>query len=279
MIPHILTVGHACLDIIHMVPKIPKPNTKIATTDLNITIGGNAANAAAALCDLGAKADLCTVFGTDGHPFTRILLALLRARNVGTDDCRYQDNTASSSSTIMVTPDGERAIMNWKADSIRDAISVPQDISKYAMVMADTYRLPMVNQVFAMTRERNIPTMLDVDIPFKDINEIPNADHVWFSQEAWATHRMSLEELQGKFGGIVGITDGYRPVVWLDHNGQKHYMTPPRVDAKNTLGAGDVFRARLALGICLKEDLIYSVERACYAACDHITNNELTKII
>lgn len=275
----ILAVGHACLDIVHLVPTIPKLNEKIASSSVAIQVGGNAANAATSICDLGASADLCTVLGSEHHPFTRILLALLRERGVGINHCKFDNDQPSPNSTIMVLPDGERSIMNWQSDEIKSAISLPSSLDNYCMVTADAYRLPMVRKIFAMAHGSNIPTMIDIDGVIDDIGIVPSADHIWFSQEAWQCHRIPLVDLQSRFKGIVGITNGALPVAWTDSSHVIHYITPPPIVAINTLGAGDVFRARLALGICIGEDIKSSVSAACVTAGEHITGHQLSRIV
>jgi sugar/nucleoside kinase (ribokinase family) len=275
MIPKILTVGHACLDIIHMVPRIPLPNTKVSSKDVKISIGGNAANAAVALQQMGANADLCTIVGSESHPFTRILISLLISNGVGINWCYYDETEPCSNSTIMVTPDGERTIMNWQGPNVKSLVTVPSTLNNYQMILGDTYRLPLVQSVFQEAKKYNIPTMLDVDAVFDDIDELPRANHVWFSQEAWRNHKIPLDQLQEKFGGIVGVTDGDRPVVWMGPDKSRNYFCPPQVVAINTLGAGDVFRARLGLGICLGENTLTAVQNACDAASNHITNKPL----
>lgn len=279
MIPKILAVGHSCLDIVHSLSEIPAPNIKVPSSKVEVQVGGNAANEAVALCDLGASADLHTVLGRDSHPFTRILLALLKSRGVGTGHCCFDETQDCPSSTIMVLPDGERAIMNWQSNEIRSAIPSPISLQGYSMVVADTYRLPMVRSVFSAASRIGIPTMIDVDDPLPDIGMIPSTDHVWFSHEAWRRHRIPIQDLQARFGGVVGITDGHRPVTWVGRDRVVRYHQPPSVKAINTLGAGDVFRARLALGICIGEALDKSIESACITACEHIMGMQLTRAI
>lgn len=279
MIPKILAVGHSCLDIVHSLPEIPAPNIKVPSAKVDVQVGGNAANEAVALCDLGAHADLHTILGRDSHPFTRILLALLKSRGVGTKLCLFDETQDCPSSTIMVLPDGERAIMNWQSNEIRSAIPSPIALDGYAMIVADTYRLPMVRSVFCSAAGAGIPTMIDVDDPLPDIGMIPAAGYVWFSHEAWRRHRIPIKDLQARFGGVVGITDGHRPVTWVGNDGVVRYHQPPAVNAINTLGAGDVFRARFALGVCMKESIERSIEQACIAACEHITGMQLTRAI
>lgn len=271
MTVNILTVGHACLDIVHRVPQIPVPNTKVDSKEVSIIIGGNAANCASALKELGADADLCTVLGSEDHPFTRILISLLRSHGVGTKLCIFDNTQPGASSTIMVLDDGERAIVNWQGHELKNAISLPASVKGYSMVQGDAYRLPMVRQVFAMAHAAGVPTMLDVDGPIDDIGLIPRADYIWFSHEAWRKQRIPLADLQQRFSAVIGITDGDRPVSWIGKDGVVQYHQPPSVVPRNTLGAGDVFRARLGLGICLGEPLHQAVAQACDTACRHIT--------
>jgi sugar/nucleoside kinase (ribokinase family) len=137
----------------------------------------------------------------------------------------------------------------------------------------------MVKKIFAKASSRGIPTMLDIDSPVVDIGSMPCADHVWFSREAWRKHRIPIKDLQARFGGVVGITDGDRPVTWCDQTGKIYYHTPPHVKATNTLGAGDVFRARMALAICIGASVEDAVPMACLSACEHITGKQLTKVL
>lgn len=278
MKPRILTVGHACLDIVHRVGKIPKPNTKVDSREVLIQIGGNAANCAKTLSEIGATVDLCTVLGSEDHPFTRILVSLLRSHGIGTSFCAFDNTQPGPSSTIMVLDDGERAIVNWQGDSIKGAVSTPSRIGDYGMVMGDAYRLPMIRQVFSMASSAGVPTMIDVDGPVDDVGVIPRADYIWFSYEAWKRQRIPLADLRSRFDAVVGITDGDRPVSWIDREGVIRYYQPPSVVAVNTLGAGDAFRARFGVGICIGETIEQAVAGACETACEHITMKPLTRI-
>lgn len=276
---NMLTVGHACLDIVHHVPRIPSPNNKIDSQSVQIQIGGNAANCAAALAELGANADLCTVLGSEDHPFTRILVSLLRASGIGIGHCRFDVDHPCPNSTIMVTGDGDRTIVNWQGSQIRSSIALPDDINQYSMVMGDNYRLPMVRMVFAMAEKAGIPTMLDIDGPVDDIGSIPRADYMWFSHEAWRKHRIGLPDLRNRFGSTVGVTNGGNLVNWIDKDGTVRSHQPPVIVPINTLGAGDVFRARLGIELCLGRPIEQAVRLACLSAGDHVTLKPLTRIM
>lgn len=268
----ILTVGHACLDIVHTVPRIPGPNTKVDSHDLMIQIGGNAANCARTISNLGIRVDLCTVLGSEDHPFTRILVSLLRSHGIGMETCRFDNTQPCPSSTIMVTPDGERSIVNWQGESLRNSVSLPSTVKGYSMLHVDTYRLPMAKQVLEMARADGVASILDVDAPPDDVGMIPRADYVWFSHEAWKKHRIPLRDLHRRFNAVVGVTNGPQAVLWIDQSGTEHGYDPPRVVALNTLGAGDVFRASFGLSIARGKSIHDAVEQACVSACDHISN-------
>ena len=78
---------------------------------------------------------------------------------------------------------------------------------------------------------------------------------------------------------FIGITNGGQPVTWIGMDGVVRSYLPPPTVAVNTLGAGDVFRSRLAIGVCLGESLDDAVPGACVSACEHITEKPLTRLI
>jgi sulfofructose kinase len=280
MIPHILTVGHACLDIVHRVPRLPIADEKISSTDMDMQIGGSAGNTAAALVLLGANADLCTVLGNPTRLTTHMLVTLLQEQGIGLD-CTYIDRVACPVSTIFVVPNGDNAITSYQPSAVCEAVHTPKDITRYDAVLGDTYRLPMVRAVFDAARSVNKLTMLDVDTAVDNLSDLPQADHVWFSHAAWSSLDASdrdLAKLQSHFGGVVGVTNGPDAVRWIDINKHQLEHLPPQTDVSSTLGAGDVFRAALALETCRGHVLADAVATACTAASQHISNTPFTRI-
>lgn len=84
--------------------------------------------------------------------------------------------------------------------------------------------------------------------------------------------------VRSHFGGSVGTTDGPNKVVWIDGTGTIGEFSPPAVRADSTLGAGDVFRAALAIGLCRGFDLAMSVPMACASAGQHISGKPLSRL-
>ena len=277
MTAQILTVGHACIDVVYHVDALPNSNEKVAADKFDIGIGGNAANVAAALCDFGVGADLCTVLGSWDHPLTRVLLSLLTSKGIATSHVEFDESVDSSVSTVMVTPNGDRTIVNFTDKKLQSAISIPNDLSRYKMVLGDSYRLPMVSKVFQQAKTVGVKTMLDVDLPIS-LDNLPPCDYVWFSGDAIKGLECDLSTLQSYFGGIVGVTMGAMPVHWVGPDHTVKMFTPKPIKVKNTLGAGDVFRARFAWETCNGTPIELAVARACESAGEYISQGQLSKL-
>lgn len=277
MTAQILTVGHTCIDIVYHVDSLPNLNEKIPASKFEIEIGGNAANVAAALCDFGSSADLCTVLGSWSHPFTRVLISLLTSKGIGTKNVEYEESVDSSVSTIMITPNGDRTIINYTDIKLQSAVSIPANVTSYKMILGDSYRLPMVSKVFQQAKSAGIKTMLDVDLPIP-LDNLPACDYVWFSGDAMKGLNSDLPKLQSYFGGIVGVTMGSLPVRWVGPDHTVKMFNPKPITVKNTLGAGDVFRARFAHEICKDTPIDIAVECACESAGEYISIGQLSRL-
>lgn len=271
----VLAVGHAGVDFVHGVTDHLNPNTKLDSVFSNIQLGGSAANVAVALKDLGADVTVCTVLGNKTDPVTVLFEKLLAAKDVDLV-CKYIDTAATANSLITVLPNGDRAITSYQPIEIVQEWFVDIDVSQYDVVLGDSYRLPLVSNIFELAQSLSIPTMLDVDKSVAPTDTLPYATHVWFSYEAWQAFDMArLQQLS-----VMGVTNGENPVIWLEPNSSVFQsFTPRSVNVKNSLGAGDVFRASLALQLLMGKPLATAIECACESAGEHISGKRLTKII
>ncbi len=277
----ILTVGNACVDFVHTVPDHLTPKLKIDSYTSNVQLGGSAANVAVALKALGADVTVCTILGNKSGLITKIFCDLLKQKQIELI-CEHVQSSDTANSLITVLPDGNRSIAHHAADDIINSKNVDVDVSQYDMILADTYRLPLVNKIFDLAKKASIPTMLDVDKPISKIDNMPVATQVWFSQEAWQNfdNLDYLENLQQIENSLIGVTDGENPVIWLEPTSSVFQSYKPKsVSVVNSLGAGDVFRASLALQLCMNIPLTVAIERACESAGEHISGKTLTKII
>ena len=277
----ILTVGHACVDFVHGVTDHLNPNIKLDSRYSNIQLGGSAANVAVALKELGADVTVCTVLGNTNDRCTGIFENMLAAKGINLV-CKYVETATTPNSLITILPNGERAITSYQPKGVVEENAVDVDISQYDMILGDSYRLPLVSKIFNLAKNSSIATMLDVDKDIQNITKLPTATYTWFSYEAWSflkEQQRDLKYLYKVFGSVVGFTQGSEPVNWIDSDGFIKKYKPKTVNVTNSLGAGDVFRASLALQLCMNKSLPVAIERACDSAGEHISGNTLTKII
>lgn len=280
MTKRILAAGHTCLDVVHYVPTMPTPDIKVSSNRLIVQLGGNAANVAVALIELGADADLCCVLGSRYDPVTDTILTLARSRNIGLD-CGFLESECSPISSVMILPNGDRALTSYQPQAITDAVCDIPTITQYDMVHGDSYRLPLIKKVFEEARKHKVPTMLDVDKAVKTLYDLPKSNYVMFSNEAFTAMNYTekdLISLQEYFGGVVGYTAGADLIRYADNSGVYHYQPTLIEHPVNTLGAGDTYRAALALHLCFDKDIHTAIKLACNSAYEHILEKKLTTI-
>lgn len=270
----ILSVGHVCADLIYYSNTIPSLNNKVSCEQAEIVLGGNAANVARTLKELGAEVDLCSVVGNQHHPYTQLIVSFLNDYGVNHDYLKYKDTLATPSSIIIVNDKGERTVIYHQSEEIKKKISLPVDYD-YDFVCADNHRLPMVTEIFAAARMHNISTMLDIDAPIETLEKYPQADYVWLSYETYAACNESIIALQRHFGGVVGYTNSEDEICWIEKGETRTYQ-PDSIQAVNTLGAGDVFRARFAVEIVSGAAVEQAVESASLTAARHCQNLPIT---
>lgn len=276
----ILAAGHTCLDVVHFVPTMPTPDIKVPSDRLTVRLGGNAANVAVALIELGADADLCCVLGSRYDPITDTILTLARSRNIGLD-CGFIESESSPVSSVWILPNGDRVLTSYQPKAVIDATCEIPSMSQYDMVHGDSYRLPLVKQVFREARKHKVPTMLDVDRAVDDVYDLPPSTYTIFSKEAFTAMNLTEKDLiplQKHFGGVVGYTAGADLIRYADATGVYHFKPKLVENPVNTLGAGDTYRAALAMHLCYGKDIHTAIKLACNSAYEHILEKTLTTI-
>ena len=249
----ILCTGIATQDFVFGVDKMPDRATKYRARQFACGGGGSAANYAASIARLGGTVGLVSRLGEDS--IGDGIVAELVGDGV---DCRFIKRFAghqSSLSAIVVDPQGERMIILYMDNELPvTAEWVPDLPPDTVAVLADS-RWPQGNLVMLQrARAMGIHAILDGDLPGVSVEAIKTATMVAFSSEGLAasTSETSLEAGLRKAAtwsdATMIVTQGGDGVSWLDQ-GQFHHMPAYRVDAVDTLGAGDVFHGALALAV------------------------------
>ena len=262
MAKHLLCVGHIALDLIFSVSEFPDHPTKTPAHRHHRGVGGMSGNAAVALARLGAQVDFCGPVGDDdtADVFERVL----RREGVGIGALRRIRGASSSVSSIIVDQHGERMIFNAKGS----ALDLPGPFDSSALdgidfVLVDPRCPAWAEAALLEARRRGIPSMLDGELsPRADLQRlVPLADWRVFSERgllAWQDgepEALLLQLAAQDRSRRVVRTLGAQGVQWCDAQGRLQQM--PAVDAGpvvDTLGAGDVFHAALALALAEGQD-------------------------
>lgn len=251
----IVTAGVAVVDFVFYVDEMPRRVEKYRARDAGITGGGCAANAAVAIARLGGDVLLSTRLGDD--QVGDMIISGLEADGV---DCSLAHRFAgrrSSFSSVFVDRHGERQIVNYRdqalsmsADWLEAALPKHFDVA-----LADTRWPEGAAALLAAARERGLPGVLDAEAPIREAETaFSQASHLAFSAQGlrdWAGHddlETALDDAARQTGAFVCVTDGARGVGWR-HGEETGFEPAFRIEAMDTLGAGDVWHGAFALGL------------------------------
>jgi len=254
---HILCAGIAVVDQIFRVAAFPRPEVKTQASAFDIVNGGNAANAAVAIAHLGGRASFAGPLGGPAgvDAVGDTYLALAARENIDCTHCMRVDGVPSPLSAICIDGRGERAIVNYRDDGLMAARPADTEamLAGVDAVIADNRFPAFVRDVCTAALRRGIPTVLDADEPRQDSNDLLTlVSHVVFSAEglratAGTDHLgRALIDVSKQTSAFLAVTDGANDVLWLD-NGELRQIPAFKVDAVDTLGAGDTFHGIFTL--------------------------------
>jgi sulfofructose kinase len=254
--PLIVCVGTAVLDQIFRVEALPTAPGKHFASAYREVGGGPAANAAVTITRLGGRAVLWARVGADANGGR--IVADLAAAGVDVTGVRRVDGAVSGVSAVIVDRRGERMIVNHSDPALDpDAAWLPTpSLSQAAAVLADVRWERGLVAAFAAARERNLLAILDADSVPEAIDPAPYqaATHVLFSEPALAQFsgessvENGLRAAARRVGGWIGMTAGERGSFFLERDRIGH-VPAFRVQAVDTLAAGDVFHGAFALAL------------------------------
>lgn len=250
----LLFIGIAVLDYVFSVDALPVAPVKYRARALDVVGGGLAANAALAAARLGADVSLATRLGDD-LPAAEIV-AGLEANGVDCALARHFSGRRSPVSAVFLNPAGERMIMNHADPEMPDDIGwLPSALpSGTAAVLGDIRWDEGARYLFGLARRAGIPAVLDVDRAPRDPALLDAATHVALSMQALGEisgegdARAGLEKLARRHGGWLAVTAG-ADGVWFTESGAIAHEPAFKIDAVDTLAAGDVWHGALALAL------------------------------
>ena len=177
----------------------------------------------------------------------------LTGEGVSTESLLCADGLATSRSSVLVGPDGERTIVNHRDPRLFDNLPALPEPFSYDAALADTRWPRAAERILHAARTAGRPAVLDAEMPIAPATgALEAASHIAFSEQGladWAgtaDQPSALARAARRFGAWVCVTRGAAPV--LVHDGVAPSEVPAfAVEAVDTLGAGDVWHGAFAL--------------------------------
>ncbi len=249
----VLCVGHASYDLVFSIDHHPTPDEKIIANDFIGCGGGPASNAAVTVAKLGFKAAFAGYLGHDiyGEKHYHELLEY----GVNTH-LILRGSSPTPLSTILVKPNGNRALINYKGKTQSlpaKAINFSSITTK--VVLFDGHEphisLPLLKQL----KQQDIPTILDAgSVHEGTIALINDVDYLVCSEKfaiQFAGNEVKALARLAQLSKVVVITLGDKGLIW--QSGQNSGSLPAfKINAIDTTGAGDAFHGAFAAAVASK---------------------------
>jgi sugar/nucleoside kinase (ribokinase family) len=272
--PAILCAGIAVQDIVWRVTEFPPPGGKAMTGEFVVVSGGCAVNAAIAVARLGGRAHYAGPLGHPADSISNQLIDQMTREGIGTLGVVRVPEATAPVSGIMVDGTGERMIVTYRDKRIESArVSDPDRlVANVSLLLADNRFPNFVRPICEAARRRGIPVVLDADRPTVEDDPlflIPT--HIIFSSECLRATTgqkdlaVGLQRMTSWTDAFLAVSDGPGAVLFMAGDTVRQ-MPVFKVDAIDTLAAGDVFHAGIALAIAEGADPVSAMRFGAAAA-------------
>jgi sulfofructose kinase len=246
----VLCVGHACYDLVFSVPKHPAADEKIFANQLVSCGGGPAANAAVAIALLGFKSAFAGYLGTD--IYGELHQQELHRYGVDTQWI-IRATQATPLSIVMVKPNGQRALINYKGQT-QPLAATALDFSALQpkVILFDGHEPYLSMPLADYARKQGIPTVLDAgSVHDGTLAMMGKVDYLVCSEKFAEQFTGDPERMLARLARVaptVVITLGERGLIWR-HQQQQGRLAAFPVTAIDTTGAGDAFHGAFAAAL------------------------------
>jgi ribokinase len=260
----IVIVGSITMDLVTRTPRIPAIGQTLIGTGFETTPGGKGANQAVAAARLGYRVAMVAKVGDDSYG--PALIENLRRSGVETAGMT-QVSGSSGLAPMFVADDGLNAIVvvpgaNGKMD--RATVDSHADLIRSAGMVLCQLEIPMdtLSYTLAFCVDAGVPVMLD-PAPAAELPEAAWNQVAWFTpNETEAAHyvgdgsdpEVTARRLLAKgLGGVVLKRGGEGAYVAVA-GGKAEWVKPFKVDAIDTVAAGDCFNGAFAVALLERKD-------------------------
>ena len=246
----VLCVGHASYDLIFTVNDHPKSDEKVFANDFFGCGGGPAANAAVQIARLGGTSAFAGYLGNDLYGEKHLHEFVESGVDVS---LIIRGDLPTPLSTIIVKPDGERCLINYKGQTqplLESAIDFSSITSKVILLDGHEPHISMALTDYA--KKYNIPVVLDAgSLNPSTLALLSKVDYAVcsekFALQFTGDVDVALQEISGMAPTVV-ITLGEKGLIWKKGNKQGR-LKALSIEAIDTTGAGDAFHGAFAFGV------------------------------
>lgn len=244
----LLCVGVATLDIVNRVARYPDEDSEVRAIAQAQRLGGNAANTASVLAQLGVR----TSWVGNLAPAAEFIARSFARHGV---DCsaavRVAGGVTPTSYITLSAANGSRTIVHYRdlpEYSADDFVRL--DLAPFDRVHFEGRAVDQLGSMLRHARMQAVPASLEVEKPRPGIEDLFGyADLLLFSHD-YARARGFVDAiglLRSLPGGIrATCTWGAQGAWGLDRDGRLlHQPAPPLAQVVDTVGAGDVFNAAM----------------------------------
>ncbi len=271
----VLCAGHASYDLIFNVDSHPGADQKVFANNLISCGGGPAANAAVTVSRLGYSAAFCGYLGNDLYGDKHY--SELQTEQINTQLVQRR-NSPTPLSTILVKPDGQRTLINYKGDTLpleSGLIDYPPMQPK--VMLFDGHEPEISQELMQLAKAKAIPTILDAGSVHDGTRSLMHQVEFLVCSEKFAMQyagdvHLALQQLT-EHCPVVIITLGEQGIIW-NRYGENGSLPALPIQAIDTTGAGDAFHGAFAAAIAAKMEWLPSLKYASIAGtccCQHMS--------
>jgi ribokinase len=277
----IVVVGSINMDLVACTPRIPLAGQTLIGTDFVTTPGGKGANQAVAIARLGYPVEMVGSVGQD--IFGQALLDNLTAGGVGTSAVTRVPGPTGIAQ-ILVANNGENSIVvvsGANAKVTPETVAGQAALIRSAGMVLCQLELPLetIAHLLALCADAGVPVMLD-PAPAAPLPEAawrqtawltPNETEAAFYLGQSSTPKESATSLLAKgLRGVVLKRGGEGAYIALT-GGETAWVKPFKVDAIDTVAAGDCFNGAFAVALLEGNDPWTAARFASAAAAVSVT--------